>query len=231
MKHRLAITLISSLVAVLVSVCCGWALETDEAIRQTATRTFSLDSLDTSVEVLSSQLKSTDLSLAELSLRPISQKDPLGLFTVVATVVRDGRVIESGQVSLRIHKFAKVLVAQEGLGRHDLPAQEQFSLQRMDITSLREQPVTAFETVAGLRMRRNLAKGQILTTSAVEPVPDIEVGREVSIQCTNGLFTITTLGTAQQSGSNGDVIRVKNRASGKTVQARIIDNSTVAIAP
>ncbi len=81
-------------------------------------------------------------------------------------------------------------------------------------------------------MRRNLAKGQILTTSAVEPVPDIEVGREVSIQCTNGLFTVTAVrNSAADQAHIGDLIRVKNRASGKIIQARILDNSTVAIAP
>jgi flagella basal body P-ring formation protein FlgA len=231
MKTRTAAILFEMLLVMLLTSQVSWAIDPDEAIRQTAVRTFSLDTAVNTIEVLSSQIKAADVALDEISLRPISQKDPLGLFTVVATVTRDGRILESGQVSLRIHKFAEVLVAQESLRRHDLPTETQFSLQRMDITSLLEQPVSAFETIEGLRMRRNLAKGQILTTSAVEPVPDIEVGREVSIQCSNSLFTIATTGTAQQSGRVGDVIRVKNRTSGKLVQARILDNSTVAIAP
>ncbi len=231
MRSRTATILFELLLVLLLTSQVSWAIDPDEAIRQMAVRTFALDTAVNRVEVLSSQIKASDVALTELSLRPISQKDPLGLFTVVATVTRDGRILECGQVSLRIHKFAEVLVAQTSLRRHDLPSETQFSLQRMDITSLLEQPVSAFETIEGLRMRRNLAKGQILTTSAVEPVPDIEVGREVSIQCSNDLFTIATAGTAQQSGRVGDVIRVKNRTSGKLVQARILDNSTVAIAP
>lgn len=231
MKSRSATNLFELLLVILLTSQVSWAIDPDEAIRQVAVRTFSLDTAVNKVEVLSSQIKASDVALGELSLRPLSQKDPLGLFTVIATVTRDGRIFESGQVSLRIHKFAEVLVAQTALRRHDLPSETQFSLQRMDITSLLEQPVTAFETIEGLRMRRNLAKGQILTTSAVEPVPDIEVGREVSIQCSNDLFTIATTGTAQQSGRIGEVIRVKNRTSGMLVQARILDNSTVAIAP
>lgn len=231
MKSRAATVLFELLLVTLLTSQVSWAIDPDEAIRQVAVRTFSLDTAVNKVEVLSSQIKVSDVALDELSLRPLSQKDPLGLFTVIATVTRDGRILESGQVSLRIHRFAEVLVAQASLRRHDLPSETEFSLQRMDITSLLEQPVSAFETIEGLRMRRNLAKGQILTTSAVEPVPDIEVGREVSIQYSNDLFTIATTGTAQQSGRVGDVIRVKNRTSGKLVQARILDNSTVAIAP
>lgn len=231
MIFRKTIPLIELLVVTGLSFSSAHAVECDEALRQTAMRTFALDTSVYQIEVLSSQLKSSDVAFSELTLRPLSQKEPLGLFSVVATITRDGQQIESGQVSLRIRKFADVLVTTDNLRRHDEPTEDKLTLQRMDITSLQEQPVTAFEEIASLRMRRNLAKGQILTTSAVEPVPDIEVGREVTIQCSNGLFTVTTSGTAQQSGSAGDLIRVKNHASGKTIQARILDNSTVAIAP
>jgi flagella basal body P-ring formation protein FlgA len=231
MNVRKPTFLIELLLALVFTSHAAWALDADEALRQTAVKLFELDNATYQVEVLSSQIKATDIALDELTMKPMSQKEPIGLFTVIATVTRDGQKLESGQVSLRIHKFADVLVAEEGLSRHDQPIETQFSLQRMDITSLREQPVSAFETISSLRMRRNLAKGQILTTSAVEPVPDIEVGREVSIQCSNGLFTIATVGTAQQSGRTGELIRVKNRNSGKIIQARILDNSTVAIAP
>jgi flagella basal body P-ring formation protein FlgA len=231
MSVRRTILLIELLLVAGLTISSTQAVECDEALRQTAMRTFALDTAVHQIEVLSSQLTNSDVDLSELTLRPLSQKEPIGLFTVIATITRDGRQIESGQVSLRIRKFADVLVTTDNLRRHDAPAPNKFTLQRTDITSLQEQPVTAFEEIASLRMRRNLAKGQILTTSAVEPVPDIEVGREVAIQCSNGLFTVTTTGTAQQSGSAGDLIRVKNRASGKTIQARILDISTVAIAP
>lgn len=231
MNLRKTTFLVELMLAIALCSSTSWAIDPDEALRQVAAKTFELDSATYRVEVLSSQIKAADVTLSELHLKPLSQKEPLGLFTVIATITRDGRTLESGQVSLRIHKFAEVLVAQESLRRHDEPMETQFSLQRMDITSLLEQPVTAFESVTGLRMRRNLAKGQILTTSAIEPVPDIEVGREVSIQCSNGLFSISTPGTAQQSGMAGELIRVKNRASGKIIQATIVDNSTVAIAP
>lgn len=231
MNVRRTILLIELLLVTGLTISSAQGVECDEALRQTAMRTFALDTAVHQIEVLSSQLMSSDVDLSELTLRPLSQKEPIGLFTVIATITRDGRQIESGQVSLRIRKFADVLVTTDNLRRHDAPAPNKFTLQRTDITSLQEQPVTAFEEIASLRMRRNLAKGQILTTSAVEPVPDIEVGREVAIQCSNGLFTVTTTGTAQQTGSAGDLIRVKNRASGKTIQARILDNSTVAIAP
>ncbi len=231
MSMRKTILIAELLLVAGISFQSAKAIETDEAIRQTAIRTFALDTATYQVEVLSSQLKSSDIALPELTFRPLSQKEPIGLYTVIATITRDGQQIESGQVSLRIRKFAEVLVTADNLRRHDTPSESKFTTQRMDITSLQEQPVTTFEEIASLRMRRNLAKGQILTTSAVEPVPDIEVGREVAIQCTNGLFTVTASGTAQQSGSHGDLIRVKNRASGKIIQARILDNSTVAIAP
>lgn len=231
MTFRKYCCLIELLLVAAIATGSAHAIDCDEALRRTAASSFGLDTTWYQIEVLSSQLKSVDVAEQDLALRPISQKDPIGLYTVMATVSRDGRQVEQGQVSLRIRKFADVLVAADALHRHDELSADRVTLQRMDITSLQEQPVTAFEAIEGLRMRRNLAKGQMLTTSALESVPDIEVGREVAIRCTNGLFTVTAGGTAQQSGRVGEVIRVKNRASNKTIAARIIDNSTVAIEP
>ncbi len=46
------------------------AIETDEAIRQTAIQTFALDTATYQVEVLSSQLKSSDISSTGTDLSP-----------------------------------------------------------------------------------------------------------------------------------------------------------------
>jgi flagella basal body P-ring formation protein FlgA len=190
-----------------------------------------LDSQYYQIDVLSTQLEATDVKPSQVSIKPISQKEPLGLYTVIVTVSKDGIVKESGEVRLKIQKFAEVLVAAGNVERHDKPSPDNFTLQRMDVTSLYEQPVESLEKVARLRLKRNLSKGQILTANALEPVPDIEVGREVSIVCSNGVYTISAAGLSMQSGSAGDYVRVKNKASGKIVVAKVIDESTVAVNP
>ena len=204
----------------------------DREIKSALLRRYQLDSNWYEIEILSSQLKSAVLeSTDSLAIRPISQKDPIGLFTIIATIIREGRGTEKGQVSVRINKFAEVLVTTDNLRLYEELSPDKLALKRMDITSLLEQPVQSFSVIAGYRLKRNIGKDQVLTSGAVEPVPDIDVGGEVSIVCESGLFSVATTGQAMQKGYVGEQIRVKNRASNKVILATVIDRRTVSIQP
>ena len=65
----------------------------------------------------------------------------------------------------------------------------------------------------------------------MEQIPDIEVGGDVTIVCHEGLLKITVPGEAIQSGSSGDLVKVRNRTSGKILMARVVDDRTVEIQP
>ena len=204
----------------------------DREIKSAILERYRLDSTWYTVDILSSQLTKTVLeSQDSLMVRPISQKEPIGLFTVIATVTTAGQTIEKGQVSVRINRFADVLVAADNLRLYEALSPDKLALKRMDITSLQEQPIQSLSAIAGYRLKRNIGKDQVLTHGAVEPVPDIDVGGEVSIVCTGGLFSVTTAGQAMQKGRVGEQIRVKNRASNKVVLATVIDRRTVSIQP
>lgn len=204
----------------------------DLEIRNAILNRYQLDSSWYVIDILSSQLKTTALQAKDIiEIRPISQKEPIGLFTIAASVTRDGQAVEKGQVSVRISKYAEVLVANENLKLHDVVSPDKFALKRMDITSLPEQPVQSFSAIADYRLKRNIGKDQVLTRGAVEPVPDIDVGGEVSIVCHSDLFDVTTVGQAMQKGYVGEQIRVKNRASNKVVLATVVDRRTVSIQP
>jgi len=204
----------------------------DREIKSALLRRYQLDSNWYQVEILSSQLKSTVLESADsLTVRPISQKEPIGLFTLIASITRSGQITEKGQISVRISKFAEVLVTTDNLRLYEELSPDKLALKRMDITSLLEQPVQSFSAIAGYRLKRNIGKDQVLTSGAVEPVPDIDVGGEVAIVCASGLFSVSTAGQAMQKGYLGEQIRVKNRASNKVVLATVVDRRTVSIQP
>ena len=115
--------------------------------------------------------------------------------------------------------------------RNEVLTPEKLTLQRMDITSLQEQPIQSVQDIEGYRSKRNLSLGRIVTLSAVEPVPDIEVGREVSIVYDDGFCNIAAPGKVLQNGWAGDYIKVKNKTSGKIILARVVDETVVAVDP
>ncbi|MFZ5979400.1 MAG: flagellar basal body P-ring formation chaperone FlgA [Candidatus Zixiibacteriota bacterium] len=192
---------------------------------------YELDPADYEIKILFNQLKTEQASPENLRLEAVSLKEPLGSFTMRVTVERDGKTVEKGQVRVMIKKFAEVLVTTGKIRRNEALTPDKLTLQRMDITSLQEQPVQSLQDIEGYRSKRNLSAGRIVTSSAVEPVPDIEVGREVSIVYNDGLCSIAAPGQVLQNGWEGDFIKVKNKTSGKIILARVIDDTSVAVDP
>jgi flagella basal body P-ring formation protein FlgA len=229
--NRLSLTLISALAAILLAAPLTSALTCEEAIQAKLLAMYELDSSLYRVEILSHPLKAAELTPSELTLRPLSQKEPLGLFSMMVDVKSGGETLQSGQVRLKIRKYADVLVLLDKIHRSETITAEQFARQRMEITTLRERPlVDAFE-LSGKRARRNLKRGSILTARDLEPIPDVEHGRDVAIVYSDGLCRIATAGRALQSGLAGDYIKVKNKSSGKIILARVVDATAVAVDP
>jgi flagella basal body P-ring formation protein FlgA len=228
MKWIVKIFALELLIALTAAVA-GHATNADLAVMNMVRSEYRLDTADYEIEVLSSQLKAEDVDADQLKVQALSQKEPVGLFTLLAWIEKDGEIVERGQVRLRIKKFSEVLVATDRIGRHDALSKDNLALARMEVTSLREQPVRSFDDLADQRAKRNLRKGQILTSPAIEPVPDIEVGREVTIVVSNDLLTITAPGKALQTGSTGDYVKVRNTATGKVLSAKVVDATSVAV--
>ncbi len=216
-----------------MSFASAFAVETNEAIKQMVFDTYDLDPMSYEIEITSSQIKLKVVDPADLSLKAISQKDPIGPFTLVVSVTDNEEVIDKGQVRLRIRRFADVFVAQGSVKRHEELHAGLFEQKRMEVTSLREQSVGSTGEIEGQRAKRSMRKGGILTVDALEPIPDIEVGAEVSIvyEDAGGLCTITAPGRVMQTGWAGEQIRVKNTVSGKVITARVVDDRSVTVDP
>ena len=207
------------------------ALSSDEAIRTKILTMYGLDTSMYQIDILSNKLKSADVDLNQLTLRPLSQKEPLGLFSMMADVKINGELFESKQIRLKIRKYADVLVLLDNAHRSKNIEHEQLVLKRMEVTTLRQRPLVDLSELDGLRSRRNLRRGTILTADDLERIPDIERGRDVSIVYTEGMCRISADGRTMQSGQAGDYIKVKNKTSGKIILARVVDATAVAVDP
>jgi flagella basal body P-ring formation protein FlgA len=130
---------------------------------------------------------------------------------------------------MRIRKYAEVLVTAGKLERHAELSESALLARRMEVTNLRQRPVTSLDELAGQRTRKMVRKDQILTYDAIEAIPDVEVGTEVTIVLSASLLRITAPGRCLQSGSAGEEVKVKNKATGKVLKARVIDSSSVAV--
>lgn len=223
----------TAIVILVLTVCvCAHSAGAGSLYDIVAQKLISRYSLDTStykVEVLKGQIPDSEVDPSTCVVQPLFQNDPLGLVSVLVTLRRSDQSDQRGQFNLRVRKFVQVAVMREPLKLHDELSQDKLEMKLMDVTSLREQPLTSFGAIHGSRTKRNLAAGQILTAEAIETAPDIEVGREVTITFVGSAFTISTRGQAMQTGRRGELIRVRNAASGKTVLAKVSGEGEVRV--
>ena len=225
--------LLNTILILLLLVCSVSAdtLTVDQAIIAQMFDDYQLDSEFFEIEILSNRLNLQEYNNEELFIKPITLKDPIGLFTVLVTVLKDGEEIETSQVRMRIQKFENVLVTNDRLKRHDELTAENTSIERIETTSLRTKPFYTLEETMGYQLKGTVQKSVPLTSAMLEKIPDIMSGSETTIVYLSSAFKITADGVALQSGSEGDFIRVKNKTSNKIIVARIIDSDHVAIDP
>ncbi len=205
------------------------ATMSDESLIGNVIAHYGFDTAVYQVEVVSTSITTTDLAPSEINFTALSDKEPLGLFTVLATATRNNAVIDRGQVRLRIRKFAEVPVLSRAVKFHQTLDRSLVEVKRMEVTNLREQPLSAGDDPSGYRAKRMLAAGQILTNEAMEPVPAIESGSEVAIEIGGTAFNISAEGIALQDGARGDQIKVKNTTSGRILMARVVDDRRVTV--
>ncbi len=193
--------------------------------------TLGLDTAVHSIDLLSEGLSFPDFTENELTIKPVYSTKPVGRFTITAAITKNNAVIESKQIRLFIHKFAEVLIVNDRVSRFQEIAESAVSLERREITDLRELPLTSIEPLAGQRAKRNLMKGTILTTGDIEPLPAIMAHRDINLIYVSGLCRVTSQGESLQDGKVGDFIKVKNKSSGKIVIARVIDETAASVGP
>lgn len=153
----------------------------------------------------------------------------LGSIPVVVEAWVDGRLYRSVSLTVRLSLMREVVVANYPLPRHTLVKATDVRLERRDIGLLPHQPLQDPALVVGRRTTRMLAMGDIVLSDAVELPPLIQKGDVVSLVVETPSLLVTAKGIAQEGGKAGQLVRVKNTASGREVLGKLESNKTVRV--
>lgn len=164
-----------------------------------------------------------------LVVRPLSQSEPRGLFPLMLETYRNGERISHAQASVYIAVFDSVVVLSEHVGRDAVAAECKFAIEWMDVTRLYETPVRDSQRLSGMRFRRNLSAGSIVTLAGIEPIPAVNHGDVVTILFSSGGLTLQTTGAALQDGARGETIKVRRSDSRKILKATVTGPGTVSL--
>ncbi len=191
---------------------------------------FQLDTSRTEIEFRSLRLAAASGEYDRIELTRLTRSEPRGLLSLKVTLYKDGRSIKSGQISIRVLHYDNVLVSTDRINRHAPIEQGMYEIERREVTSLSNKPVTTPEQLSGCWAKRHISKGKILTMAMIEQIPMIITGQNIEIVYRSAGFDVSAQGLAMQSGYTGDRIKVKNLQSRKIITATIHDGKTVLVA-
>ncbi len=126
----------------------------------------------------------------------------------------------------RVRLSADVLVARRAIAAGRPLDEADIETARRDVTATPD-ALADGDAALGQSSRRALKAGQVLQQRLLQQAVLIRRGAAVRIVARQGGVVVEAAGEAQEAGVLDQVIRVRNTATGKMLQARVVDSGVV----
>lgn len=133
-------------------------------------------------------------------------------------------------VPVTVEVYGTVLVTSRPLTRGASLQPADVRPVRQDLGGLLSGYLTDVDGVQGMRLRRSVASGTVLTPAMLQVPVVVRRGDHVKLLVELPGLTISAAGQALKDGSTGERISVRNLSSKSVVQGTVLDGGTVRIA-
>lgn len=133
------------------------------------------------------------------------------------------------RISGRLYPTTEVPVAARRLLKGEIINKGDLRWVRVRTNRLQNDAVSNLQDLIGKSPRRGIREGQPIRTSAIQDPVLVEKGSLVTIVLRARKMYLTAQGKAMQPGSRGDVIRISNTQSNKTIEAEVVGAGRVAV--
>jgi flagella basal body P-ring formation protein FlgA len=170
------------------------------------------------------------LPAGALELRPRSRPEVemRGTLSVGVEAWVDGVQVRAVSVPVRVAVLSEVLVAARPVGRHAVLTAEDVRLERREVLAGQE-PARELAAVLNRRAVRSIVPGELLLATLVESPPLVRRGDVVLLAAEGRGLRALTQGEAKEDGKSGQVIRVRNLASGREVYGEVAGDRRVRV--
>lgn len=153
----------------------------------------------------------------------------VGRSNFAVTVSVNGRAVRTVWAAAEIAVWSEAVVALRTLYKGEKVGAADVAPERRRLKDLPRGAVAGADDVVGKRVARLIPAGSVVAETAVEVPPVIRKGDWVTILAEGGSVRVSAPGEAREEGAPGETIRVANRASKRTVQAKVVDSKTVRV--
>ncbi len=132
------------------------------------------------------------------------------------------------EVASEIQLWLPVLVATRVIDRGQVITAADVKHQEVDISKALRGFYHQHNQVAGMGAKRRIRANQMLSPALIALPLAVKRGDKVKIIANRDGISASMSGQAVENGSEGDVIRVKNLSSNKTIEAKVLGAGEVA---
>lgn len=149
--------------------------------------------------------------------------------TAYLTVSTDAVLFSRIPVKYEIKRFSSVVTATAAIAARETLSSDTVRLSWLEVSRLPTGYLTSLDQAVGLVVKRSLPAGSVIYSVHLDKPVLIKRGTAVVITATYGGIEAAAPGIAQNDGRDGQLISVRNTATGRLVTARVIDKGRVAV--
>mgnify|MGYP001604153557 CR=1 FL=1 len=131
------------------------------------------------------------------------------------------------KVSTDMQVFLPVVISTAVINRGETIQRNQLQTQETNIAKTQRGFYHRIDEITGMGAKRRIRANQILSPDLIDQPQLIKRGDKIKIVATRDGISASMPGEALEKGGNGEVIRVRNLSSGKTVEAKVIEAGVV----
>ena len=144
-------------------------------------------------------------------------------FVMMAGTARRGIAVATVTLAGRHARAARVIARDQAIAAGDVGVVDG------PLPAIAIGRVPAEDEVIGLRAKRNIAAGEVLTPAVLVTQPLVRAGDLVTVTAVVGAVRVSGEAVASSSGHGGDVIRVVPKPNGRPVKGRITGQGLVEV--
>ncbi|MFB3926681.1 MAG: flagellar basal body P-ring formation chaperone FlgA [Syntrophales bacterium] len=140
-----------------------------------------------------------------------------------------GTFVKEAAVKTRIEVLTDVLVSTRALSRDTEISGDDIKVVKKWLAQIPDRTISDPEYVVGKTLSTDIRPNTEITKGMLKNLVLVRKGKPVRILLESGPMVITTIGLTEDDGGRGDIIRVRNISSNKTIYARVLDQTSVRV--
>ncbi|MDC3172477.1 flagellar basal body P-ring formation chaperone FlgA [Alphaproteobacteria bacterium] len=144
------------------------------------------------------------------------------------SIVKPKKIYKNKLVKIKKNRTYKVLRLKQSLEKNDIIGLGDIEL--IEVSNSSQKSFFSYKKeLVGRKIKKNLKMGQLLHPRHLYEKYEVNNGDIISIVSNIGNASVTVSGEAQGSGNLGDLIKVKNLRSGKTIKGYIKKDKIIRV--